>query len=165
MASMSINPLLEAMTELKVAHEDLLNIANKKTKVLIDGEMETLQKLLVDERKAIKVLEKAERKRQHGAALYQQAHHLTDEEMNVSALLETLSDEAVQSKLEELAVALIELVTALKRVEDTNKSLLEQSMQFVQFSIDLMSPSLNKLNYGKEKQPQREARSTFDSKA
>src|SRR5699024_8165441 len=103
------------MTAIRVAHEDLRNVATKKTKVVHDGEMETLQKVFVDERKEIKVVEKAERKRQHEAALYQQAHHLTDEEMNVSALLETLSDETVQSKLEEQAVALIELVTALKR--------------------------------------------------
>ena len=162
---MSIDPLLEAMKELKIAHEDLLNIANTKTKVLIDGDMEALQKLLMEERKSIKVLEKLERKRQSEASLYQQEHQLTDEEMTVSALLENLTDEEVQNRLEGLAIELIELVTELKQVEDTNKTLLEQSMQFVQFSIDLMSPSLNKLNYGQQKQPQREARSTFDSRA
>ena len=70
-----------------------------------------------------------------------------------------------KKQLEASAVKLTEALIALKQQEQLNIALIQQSMQFVQLSLDLLSPSLTNMNYGKEQKDQPINRSVFDSKA
>jgi len=88
-----------------------------------------------------------------------------DKAGTVSELLEAVSDEKEREKLAKTSTLLTEGITKLKHNEQLNQSLLEQSLQFVQVSLDLMNPSLKNMNYGKQPDSYTTKRSVFDSKA
>lgn len=162
---MSIAPLLDAMQNLLIAHTNLILIADTKTKLLIEGNIEDLQKLIANERKFIRELERAENERQKASNQYAIDYNLTEENVTVTSLIERLENPVEKMKLEEVAVELVNRITELKRKEDMNHTLIQQSMQFVQFSLDVMNPNIEKMNYGHKNKDLNPPRSTFDSKA
>lgn len=162
---MSIAPLLNKLQDLLKAHETLLLISDEKTDVLIEGNMEAFQKILLSEKKAVKELSRAENERQKVSTQYASDYKLTEEEVTVTSLIERLTDSDEHKHLEDITTKLVNCITELKRKEEMNRVLIQQSMQFVQFSLDVMNPNIEKMNYGNKSKNSNNARSTFDSQA
>lgn len=162
---MSIAPLLNKLQDLLKAHETLLLISDEKTDVLIEGNMEAFQKILLSEKKAVKELSRAENERQKVSTQYASDYKLTEEEVTVTSLIERLTGSDEQQQLEDITTKLVNCITELKRKEEMNRVLIQQSMQFVQFSLDVMNPNIEKMNYGHKSKNSNNARSTFDSQA
>lgn len=74
-------------------------------------------------------------------------------------------DEQSREGLEKTAVALTNVITRLKEQKQLNQALIQQSMQFVELSLDMLSPSIRNMNYGEKKSSGPKGRSVFDSKA
>ncbi|WP_054751747.1 flagellar export chaperone FlgN [Piscibacillus salipiscarius] len=54
----------------------------------------------------------------------------------------------------------------LKEQEQLNRELIEQSLQFIDLSLEMYEPQSKQMNYDSNKQaPQRQQTSMFDSKA
>ncbi len=146
-------------------HEQLLALSIEKTALVKEGNVEKLQPTLVKERKAVQQLEQAEEERQKEVATWFVNHGVKVDEVTLSNLMNHIEIEAEKKELEDAAVRLTEAIVKLKQQEELNMALIQQSMQFVQLSIDLLSPSLKNMNYGKDKGPSDVNRSVFDSKA
>ncbi len=86
------------------------------------------------------------------------------EEMTITNMLNMLSNNDDQKALLAVTTELTESITKLKRLEQLNRELLEQSMQFVQMSLNMLNPTIDHMNYGDKKQTERK-HSMFDSKA
>lgn len=160
---MSLNTIIESMEKLVKLHESLLAISEQKTEVIKAGSMDELQPLLVKERKHVQALEQMEKTRQQEVEYWFKENNLKSSDKTVTAMLALLEDQEQQQILESVTVQLTNSITNLKRQEQLNKALIQQSLQFVELSLDMMSPSLNNLNYGKKSESAK--RSVFDSKA
>ncbi|WP_255247360.1 flagellar protein FlgN [Paucisalibacillus globulus] len=162
---MSVQSIIEKLDNLTKIHHQLIVLSEEKTAVVKKGNVEQLQTILVKERKMVQQLEQAEENRQKEVNAWFANHGNTSEDATVTNLLNQLNDDSEKKKIEESAVKLTESIVKLKQQEQLNMALIQQSMQFVQLSIDLMSPSLKNMNYGKDNQPPAVNRSVFDSKA
>ncbi|MFD2044989.1 flagellar protein FlgN [Ornithinibacillus salinisoli] len=162
---MSVKAINQSLENLNNIHEDLLKNSEQKTEVIKEGSVEKLQSVLIKERKLIQLLDKAEEQRKKEVDRWFSDRELPSVEATITNMLELLSDEQDRKNLEEQTVALTEVMLKLKQQEQLNMALIQQSMQFVQLSLDLMSPSLKNLNYGNEKEKATINRSMFDSKA
>lgn len=163
---MSIQPIIKSLEELIYIHESLIDISVQKTEVVKDGTVEKLQSLLIKERKLVQALEQAEAKRQSEVEEWSLQNNIPLENATITGILEAISDEQAKADLETTAINLTTIVTKLKQQEQLNQTLIQQSMQFVEISLDMMQPSIRNMNYGgKETVSNSSKRSVFDSKA
>ena len=162
---MSITAINESLQALTRIHEELLEVSKRKTDIIKEGSIEKLQALLAEERKYIKVLEQAEQKRQKEVEKWYTDQQLPLEEMTITNMLHMLTDKQDQQVLENVTIQLTEAITELKQQERLNQTLIQQSMQFVQLSLDMLNPTIQNMNYGKTKDHEGAKRSVFDSKA
>ncbi|WP_084268726.1 flagellar protein FlgN [Oceanobacillus damuensis] len=162
---MSVQLIIQSMEELVKIHEDLLSVSTEKTSTVKEGSITNLQALLVKERKIIRISEQTEKKRQAAVESWCKENKAKAEEATITNILQKVQDQSEQVRLENAAIKLTEVITKLKQQEQLNHVLISQSMQFVQLSMDLMSPTLKNMNYGVNKETNVSSRSVFDSKA
>lgn len=162
---MSIQVITETLSELIKIHEKLIKQSKEKTEVIKEGSIEKLQTILSRERQCVQELEKLESKRAQQVNVWTEKNGLTDENMTITKMLKLIKNPLEAKQLELKTIALTEMITILKQQEQLNEELIMQSMQFVQLSLDMMSPTINNLNYGKNQETSTVKRSVFDSKA
>lgn len=162
---MTLDEVIHSLKALVDIHHELIDVSNQKTEEIKVGNVERLQDKVLQERRLVLKLEQAERKRQQVVERWFSAQNITEEEKTISTMLTMLSEEEEQSELASVTTDLTEAITTLKRTEQLNRELLEQSMQFVQMSLSLLSPSLEQMNYGGDAKESHREHSVFDSKA
>ncbi|SET09450.1 FlgN protein [Oceanobacillus limi] len=162
---MSVESIIQSIKNLVKVHENLLKISEEKTEVVKAGSVDKLQTVLIKERKLVQLLDKEEDSRKKKVDEWFLQNGFPTEDTTISKILESLTNEKEKKELENHTVELTELMLKLKQQEQLNLALIQQSMQFVQVSLDLMSPSLKNMNYGNEKDQSSSNRSMFDSRA
>ncbi|TFJ93301.1 flagellar protein FlgN [Lentibacillus salicampi] len=162
---MSVQPIIQSLEKLISLHKGLFDLSKQKTGIVKDGSVDKLQSLLVNERKYVQAVEQAEADRQKNVREWAASRGLDFNNATITGILGTLSDEKVKEKLERTAINLTHLMTQLKQQEQLNQGLIKQSMQFVDLSLNMMTPSLKHMNYGGKKSAGSPERSVFDSKA
>lgn len=158
--------LYEAMQCLVDLHVDLVEISQNKTEEIKQGDMEKLSKLLMQERKQVQLISQKESERQELVEKFFVEKNAENEEQTMTNLLAFIDDETEKVEFEKVMSALIDAIVELREIEQLNKELMEQSMQLVQLSLDMLQPSINRMNYdGKQNIQESSKRSVFDSKA
>lgn len=164
---MTIKAILSALDRLIQVHESLLQLSLTKTDLLKSGKIEEVQAILKSEQKHVQAINNLEKQRLEAVDKWADTTNMTDQDKTVTAILEKLTDENEQKKLEATSTKLAKTLVQLKAQEGLNHELTEQSMQFVQMNLDLISPTIEQVNYGnkKEQNDPQSKRSIFDSKA
>ncbi|MFZ3576903.1 flagellar protein FlgN [Virgibacillus sp. DJP39] len=163
---MSLQSIINTLEKLVMIHDSLLSISEQKTKAIKEGNTDSLQPLIVKESKHIQALEQVEAIRQKEVKNWFETNNLQTEDHTITRMLEKTVDNEKQKAVAEVITRLTKVVTDLKQQEQLNKSLIQQSLQFVELSIDMMNPSISNLNYGNKKETESSLkRSVFDSKA
>lgn len=153
----------ESIDKLSAIHRQLYDLAVEKTDVIKTGEIAQLQKITLSEQKLMQQLNKAEEQRMLTAKSYAKANHLPENEVTITAILESVKDEAEKNALEQAAIDLSKNILALREQEQLNQSLIRQSLKFINMSMEMMRPTLSSMNYGKQSKATKNA--MFDSKA
>jgi FlgN protein len=164
---LTVPAIIHALEKLLELHNGLLELSRKKTEAVKTGSMDTLMTLIARERKQIRKVEKAETERMKLVTEWFAANDLAEEEHTITMLLNRLETGQLKTKLLDITTRLTEVVTLLKQQEGLNHALIQQSMQFVQYSLDLINPTIQSINYGSasDKQNESATQSLFDSKA
>ena len=150
-------------------HETFNELAVKKLDIVKKGNMQALDELLKEEATLIQQLGKLENTRQHVVQAWMQDKGFVKEDVRFEQLLNLFPHERV-AELQQLEQRLVLEIKKLKEQNDLNQQLLEESLRFVNMSLDAMQPQQEFNNYqkpsGKNKNDDFEAegRSLFDSK-
>ena len=164
---MSIDHITVVLERLVQVHQSLLQLSLTKTELLKKGAIEEVQRILKNEQKHIQAIDKLEKDRLKAVDQWAAKFGLTDDQKNVTTLLEKVENDRERDQLEQVSTELAKVLVELKAQENLNQELTEQSLQFVQMNLDLLSPTIEQVNYGNKRNqddPQSK-RSTFDSKA
>ncbi|RDY71537.1 flagellar protein FlgN [Halobacillus trueperi] len=163
---MTIDPVITHMNQLQQLHESLLSLSLRKTEALKTNDVTGIQQLLIQEKKHVQAIEKIEKQRERSVIQWATEKGIPPRERTVSELIEILNGEE-KEKLQNAYEALILVLADLKQQEKLNTELTQQSLQFINMSLDLLQPSIQSVNYGgKEGNNSGTAkRSIFDSKA
>ncbi|MEN1967323.1 flagellar protein FlgN [Lentibacillus sp. N15] len=162
---LSVQQMIQAIEKLLTIHKSLLRISTEKTTIVKNGDTEQLQPLLMKERRHIQALEQTEAFRQQTVTDWAAKSGFQQQSVTITDILEQLPDEQDKEQLADVTTELTNVVTALKRQEQLNRVLIQQSLQFVDISLDMINPSLKKLNYGQAQLIDTDKQSVFDSKA
>jgi|SRR5699024_114167 len=154
------------MEHLTKLHEELLTISEDKTEAIKVSDNESLVKWLTKERQVMQKIEEYEAVREQLVNHFFEEKGINSDEKTITELLSVLNDEGDKTKLEGMVARLLELIVSIQESEQLNSQLLQQSMQFVQLSLEMIQPQAQNISYGEqaERKAAGQKRSVFDSK-
>lgn len=121
--------------------------------------------LLTQERKHVQAITQVDGKRAAAVEQWYQSNDLTLNDPTISEMLKYMEGNE-KGQLQEAYEAMILVLSNLKEQEQLNKELTQQSLQFINLSLDMLQPTLGNVNYGnKSDKSEQPKRSVFDSKA
>lgn len=131
--------LIDVLEKQSSEYEVLLGLSQKKTPIIVSGDLEELQKITDDEQKQVTILANLDKKRAEITADIANVLNKDVETLKLTDLVAMLSARPVEQKA--LAAAhdrLSEAVHGLKRVNEQNKELLNNALEMVSFEMNLM---------------------------
>lgn len=141
MASL-IEDLITIIEETTGCYRELLVVANNKKDVIIKGNVPSLQTLTDQEQGVAGRLLRLEKKR---VEILEDICLVTNKDIKtitISKLIEMLSKQEVeQKKLIETSNALVSIVNEVKEINDLNKLLIAESIDFVNFTMTAIKTS------------------------
>ncbi len=131
-----INDLIDVLNGEMLLYKDLLDISSKKTDVIIHGKIQELDNMTKVEGSIICRLSKLEEEREKILSGYDDTGEIT-----ISELCKMLPEDDAK-KLKKIQKEFESLLKALNDRNGLNKSLLQQSIEFVNYSIGIISNNL-----------------------
>lgn len=161
--------LVNVLAEQKECYEGLHALAIYKTDAVINKDIELLGQIVQREEDFVGRLGSLDAQRESVLKDIALVTGLRYETLTLTQLVEKMGRELeVSERLVELREELLELVKQVKAQNDLNKELIEQSLEFVQFTVNaIKSTQLTEVqvNYGRPGDMQEErAVSFFDQK-
>ena len=152
MASL-IDLLIDDLNNEDTGYNKLLDLSNDKTSAIVKGDVDELQKIFLQEQKLIEELETVEQKRQEDVKDICSILRLPYEQIRVEHIVQILEKKPKEhDALEEVYLRLKRTLNQLTTVNDNNKLLLKESMDMIQFELDLARNSVmdpQTYNYGR----------------
>lgn len=154
------------MKKLVQSHEAVHELADEKTTCLTKGDISHLKSIMQKEAVLVKQLQRLEQERHRLVQFFIRSKGLVTETGTLTELLPQF-DEDEKKTLVSLQTHLVEQITSLKEKNELNQQLIQDSLRFVNLSLDMIHPEKDTGNYGRpdkdDDEPQ--GRSLFDSKA
>lgn len=149
-------------------HKNLNVLAKDKTEVVKKNQIDALRMIIKEEKKQLQAISKLEATLVKETASFLQNNGISTDELTITKVIEA----ATEVDKEQLQTAKFELeneVMELSKQNRMNQELLEQSLQFINVSLDLLQPEIDSFNYDRneagQQDHQTQTRSLFDSKA
>lgn len=120
-------------------YDELLSLSTRKTDIIIKGDVEALNKLVAEEQAIVEQINVYEKKRNEVTADIGNVLNRDPSKLTLSNLSELLANQPnEQKKLDEVHKKLTATLNDLKIRNESNKVLLQESLDMVQFEINLL---------------------------
>lgn len=152
MASL-IEELMNTLEAEITEYGKLLKLSQKKTPVLVKGDMEELRKITDDEQSIADNIVNLDNKRASVTKDIAQVLNTDVESLKLSVLIDVLNKQPEeQNRLADIRDRLKTVVDSVKLINDNNKELITHSLEMVEFDLNLIksmrqAPETN--NYGR----------------
>lgn len=150
-------------------HRLLLELNEQKRQVIVSGDVENLMQITQKEGKLIRLSEQLETERADAVQAYMRSRNMY---VTTAITIQTLSKIAVRLEekqaLAERRDELLRLIGRIKETNDLNRQLLEQSLAYINYSLDiLLDPGNDDAVYQHplQEQPSYRTNHMFDRKA
>lgn len=134
--------LIEVLEQESREYEGLLDLSQKKTPVIVNGDLEQLQKITDDEQELVSRINNLDKKR---VEVISDIANVLNRDVNTLKLANLIgmlaARPAEQAKLAEAHDRLQESVRGLKRINEQNKELLNNALELVEFEMNLIQAS------------------------
>lgn len=124
--------VLEAETG---CYETLLNMADNKTDVIINGDVPSLQEITKKEQELAGHILRLEKRRKQNLEDICEVLNKKIDEMTVQKLIELLPGPE-KEKLQQVNQRLVEILSVLKQKNDTHKMLIQESIDYIDFTMN-----------------------------
>lgn len=119
-------------------YKDLIELSDEKKNVIIKRKVDELDKIIKIEQNIIFDVGQLEKAREISVDRYCVINGLKRENINLTELGKTLGD-ATKNQLEKVQGELQNILKDLKDINDQNGALIKQSLEFIDFSINLIT--------------------------
>jgi len=159
-----VNNLILTLEKENQIYLEALELSKNKKKVIIDSKIKELEKITEKEKSFVVTLIKIEEARDKIINVILKELGVLEIE-NVSDLLKYLGEEE-RARLNFAKDSLMETIKDVAEQNDFNKKLLEQSLELIEFNIDILTTKEDSgFNYSKNaKDEEKEKKSMFDIK-
>lgn len=137
---MTVQVLIDSLQRLEMVYNDMLAVADSKKQAIMDNDVDTVIQLLNRESKGMKTIEQLERDRVEAAFTFLQSRGVKSQlELTLTELARLVFDPEEKAKLLEVQSRLSQTLHNLKVKNDLNQQLLVQSLDFIDFSLDMLT--------------------------
>jgi flagellar biosynthesis/type III secretory pathway chaperone len=145
---MAFNDLCEALETLLLQHEQMVGFAEKKKDALIANDVDVLNEMVTKESRLVKLIMDAEARRQQAVQSFLQERGLNPApSTTVASLIRMISHSEDKLKLSDLADRLSATVEHVRALNDVNMKLTQQSIEFNDFSLNLLASAYDDQDY------------------
>lgn len=160
-----IENLTNLLKEEEEIYSEILKLANKKTEMIAEDNIDEIEKLAKEEEEFIKKARILEYKREDEITKIEknlEIEKITD----LSSLLENIDDEKLRENLKQTQIKFKETLEELKRVNMINNTLIKDALEYITLSLNLITGATADNTYGKDAvdESQTQRRSMFDFK-
>lgn len=152
MASL-IDELVEVLDKENSEYMTLIDLSTEKTSTIVKNDIEELQRIVTQEQLIVDRINALEKKREETVGDICKVLHVDSDVLTVKVLIDLLKKQpAEQKKLQSVHTKLKKTLDKMVRVNENNKALINQSMEILEFEMNLikglkMAPETN--NYTK----------------
>ncbi|MCL2699301.1 MAG: flagellar protein FlgN [Defluviitaleaceae bacterium] len=160
-----IDDLITLIHEQAEDFSDLAALAHEKTEAIIKNDLEHLQKITDIENTLVGKNQKSERRR---AGLFNDISTVLNTDaatLTISRLVELLDGQPGCDELNKAGILLREKADELKTINEQNRALIENSLEYIDFSMNLMRSSQTPpSHYGRDGSEMSGGSTFFDAK-
>lgn len=138
-----INELIEILNKQALAYEELLILSTEKKSVIINNDIDALQKITIVENKIVSRSQKLEEKRLELMKDISSVLNRKNEELTLSLLEALMEGQDEAPLISEVRTKLKDTVTKLKEANDLNTQLIEGSLEYIEFTMNLVRSNLD----------------------
>ena len=170
MASL-IEELIMVLGDEERVYAEIIPVAEKKTRIIVNNDLQSLNSITEEEQALIGRISKLERKRQEVIRNIGIVMNKKESELNFITIIDLLKgQEKEQEELRKLHDRLKRTIDALKLINERNQMLIKQSIEMIDFDINLMqslrtSPGVGQYNTSSEVEIQGLNKGMFDAKS
>ncbi|MFB5674716.1 flagellar protein FlgN [Paenibacillus terreus] len=166
---MSLQLVIAAMEQLIELHEELISVGHNKKQAIIDNDISALSRTLAQETRLLKKVSEAEERRIEGLNGFLREKGIRSQlKLNITEMTRLVFDPEEKQRLISVQERLSKVLHTLKELNSVNKELVEQSLAFIDYSLNLLveKPEDNMLYQHPVKQRNDSpSRSFFDTRA
>lgn len=132
--------LIKAMDVLADLHGELLTVSSAKREVLVRNEVDQLNQIVSREGKLIRLIGEADQQRIKAMSDYllRRGYHY-DSRITVSNLIKLVFKSEEKQQLLQAHQRLVAILAELKKVNELNNQLIQQSLSFIDYTLDLFT--------------------------
>lgn len=170
MASL-IEELIMVLGDEERVYAEIIPVAEKKTRIIVNNDLQSLNSITEEEQALIGRISKLEKKRQEVIRNIGIVMNKKESELNFITIIDLLKgQEKEQEELRKLHDRLKRTIDALKLINERNQMLIKQSIEMIDFDINLMqslrtSPGVGQYNTSSEVEIQGMNKGMFDAKS
>ena len=141
MASL-METIIDVLTKEEEEYRTLIELSKKKTPIIIKGDIDALNRITEDEQNIVSKVQRYEKLRIQTMKDIAEVTNHAGEELNLPDLIEMMATrKEEQTKLKDIHSKLKTTLSEMKRVNDHNGELLKNSLEMVEFEINLLQAS------------------------
>lgn len=147
-----IEEFISVMESEDKVYKELMPIAERKTRIIIDNDLQALQDITEQEQRMIEKINALERKREEVIVNIGTVINKNPSSLDMKSLVKILEKQpSEQKKLAMIHDSLKGNIKRLTQINERNKSLIKQSLEMIEFNMNLiqstrMSPGTNNYN-------------------
>lgn len=132
--------LFEVLDQQISLYESILSLAKKKKDVIVEGKVAELDNFIKMEQALVMRVGKLEQQREKIATEIAQSIGINNESFTMTEIAESL-DHYQQNKFKQYQQNFSKILEELKGANQLNSKLIEQSLEYIEFSINVMAGS------------------------
>lgn len=121
-----------------ILYSQILSIGKQKTDIIIKGRVTELAKLVEQEQEIVSRLAKLELSRDNVSSLIHKELKLPNKEITLTELMSHIQGSHAND-LKQRQEKLLDILRQLKEVNDSNGKLINHSLEYIDFSINVLS--------------------------
>ncbi len=134
-----MDELINELDEERKIYTILLDIADQKTQIIINGDVPSLQQLTQNEQELAGRLYRLNQKRQELIKDIALVTNIDEKDLTVTKLTGLLSKEkSIHSKLTDITLQMQSIVNKFKKKNEQNKQLIQQSLDYIDFTFNAL---------------------------
>ncbi len=143
------NRIIEIVEEETRIYQEILSLSEEKRRILVEGKAAELDMVVRSEQKLSGEIVKLEKERDELLTSAVNSGSITKEDMIISKLMQKMSTGAAK-RASELSTELTDILMKLKQVNDINGELIKQSLDYIEYTVNIMSSTgmATNLTYG-----------------
>ncbi|MEF3353340.1 flagellar protein FlgN [Paenibacillus sp. GYB006] len=136
---MSLNQLIDAMYELETTHREMLRTAEVKKESIIKNDTDTLIRLLNQESVILKRIQSQEVMKNEAIVSFLLERGIKSKlNLTITEISRLVFDVEDKERLQQAQMALSTTLLQLKEMNEINQKLLEHSLAFIDYSLDVL---------------------------